>query len=121
MELKDKAESIRMVLDRQVDVQQTEELLTKLNDLINISGLSAEIVPIAKLKYRNAQERVILDLMENPISLNATTTNDLVKARTGKEEAFLQYAEGLSRKIGYAMESLRSIISMRKQELSSNI
>lgn len=121
MKLSDKAKSIRMVLDREVDILDIESLLGKLNDLTNISGLSAEIVPSAKLEYRNAQEVVIRDLMENPTNLPASTTNELIKARTGKEESFWEYTVLLDKRLSYSQESLRTIISLRKTELQNSI
>lgn len=121
MNLKDKARSIRLVLDREVEILDIEGLLQKLSDLVGISGLSAEIVPSAKLDYRNAQERVIRDLMENPTNLPASTTNELIKARTGKEESFWEYTVLLDKRVSYSQESLRTIISLRKQEMQNSI
>ncbi len=121
MTLSDKAKSIRMVLDREVQILDIEGLMQKLSDLVNISGLSAEIVPSAKLAYRNAQEAVILDLMKNPTNLPASTTNDLVKAKTGKEESFWEYTVLLDKRLSYSQESLRTIISLRKVEIQNSL
>lgn len=121
MNLSDKAKSIRLILDREVDILDIESLIRKLADLVNISGLSAEIVPSAKLEYRNAQERVIRDLMDNPTNLPASTTNDLIKAKTGKEESFWEYCALLDKRISYSQESLRTIISLRKTEIMNSI
>lgn len=121
MKLRQKAEAIRLVLDREVDILDIESLLKKLNDLVNISGLSAEIVPSSKLEYRNAQEVVIRDLMDNPVNLPASTTNDLIKARCGKEESFWEYCALLDKRISYSQESLRTIISLRKTEIMNSI
>lgn len=121
MNIKDKAKSIRMVLGREVDILNVESLMQKLNDLINISGLSAEIVPHSKLEYRNAQERVILDLMENPVELSASTTNDLIKSRTGKEESFYDYCLLLDKRLSYSIDGLRTMISLRKCEIENGL
>jgi len=121
MELKQKAEAIRMVIDREVDILNIEGLLNKLSDLVNISGLSAELVPSAKLTYRTAQERVILHLMENPVNLSASATNELIKARTGKEESFWEYCALLDKRLSYSIDALRSIISLRKVEIENSI
>ncbi|MBL4654176.1 MAG: hypothetical protein JKY53_15130 [Flavobacteriales bacterium] len=110
-----------MVIDREVDILDIEGLLKKLSDLVNISGLSAEIVPSAKLVYRAAQERVILDLMNSPVQLSASTTNDLIKARTGKEESFWEYTVLLDKRLSYSQEAIRTIISLRKTELQNSI
>ena len=121
MTLKDKAESIRLVIDREVSIQDVEALLRKLNDLMSISGLSAEIVPQARLAYREAQEKVIMEFMEKDTNLPVSTTNDLIKARTRKEESMLEYTQLLDKRIGYSMEALRSIISLRKTEIDKSI
>ena len=121
MNLSEKAKSIRLILDREVDILDIESLMRKLADLVNISGLSAELVPSAKLDYRNAQERVIRDLMENPTNLPASTNNELVKARTGKEESFWEYTVLLDKRISYSQESLRTIISLRKTDIQNSI
>lgn len=121
MKLKDKAKSIRMIIDREVDILNIEGLMQKLSDLMNISGLSAEIVPEAKLAYRTAQERVITDLMENPVQLSASATNELIKARTGTEEAFHDYVVLLDKRISYSIEGLRTMISLRKLEIENSI
>ena len=121
MNIKDKAKSIRLVIDRQVDILNIESLLQKLNDLMSVSGLSAELIPEAKLEYRLAQEKVIVDLMDNPVNLSASATNELIKARTSKEEAFHDYVTLLDKRISYSQESLRTIISLRKQEMNNSI
>ena len=121
MTLKDKAKSVRMTIEREVSILDIEGLLKKLDDLINISGLSSEIVPEAKLAYRTAQERVINDLMENPVELSASATNDLIKARTGKEEAFHEYVVLLDKRVSYSQDGLRTMISLRKCEIENSI
>lgn len=121
MTLKDKAESIRQVIDRPVPTEDLEGLLRKLNDLTNISGLSAEIVPQARLQYREAQEKVIREYMETEINLPVSTMNDLIKARTAKEESLLEYCQLLDKRVSYTQESIRTIISLRKQEMNSGI
>lgn len=121
MNLKDKAESIRMVIDREVDILDVEGLVKKLSDLINISGLSAELVPKAKLAYRESQEHVIRDFMENPTNLPVSTTNELIKARCAKEEVFMDYCLLLDKRISYSQESIRTIISLRKTEINNSI
>ena len=121
MKLKDKAEAIRLVIDREVDILDIEGLLKKLSDLINISGLSAELVPQARMAYREAQERTIMEFMSNPIDLPVSTLNDLIKAKTRKEEGMLEYCEKLDKRVSYSQESMRTIISLRKQEIQSGL
>lgn len=121
MNLQDKAKSLRMIIDRKVDILDIEALLGKLSDLINVSGLSAEVVPSAKLEYRNKQETVILDLMENPVNLSASATNELIKARSAKEESFAEYCALLDKRLSYSIDGLRSIISLRKVEIQNSL
>lgn len=121
MNIKDKAEAIRMVIDREVQILDVETLINKLNDLIAISGLSAELVPQARMAYREAQERTIIDFMNNPIDLPVSTLNDLIKAKTRKEEGMLEYCEKLDKRVSYSQESMRTIISLRKQEIQSGL
>lgn len=121
MNLQDKAKSLRIIIDRKVDILDIEALLGKLSDLINVSGLAAEIVPSAKLEYRNKQETVILDLMENPVNLSASATNELIKARSAKEESFAEYCALLDKRLSYSIDGLRSIISLRKVEIQNSL
>ncbi|MGR3177800.1 MAG: hypothetical protein ACUZ8E_07060 [Candidatus Anammoxibacter sp.] len=121
MKLRDKAEALRMVIDRKVDILDIEALLGKLSDMVNISGLAAEIAPSAKLEYRNKQETVILDLMENPVNLSASATNELIKARSAKEESFAEYCALLDKRLSYGIDALRSIISLRKVEIQNSL
>ena len=121
MTLKDSATAIRLIIDREVDILNIESLLQKLNDLIAVSGLSSELEPTAKLEYRNAQERVIRELMENPVTLPASTTNDLIKAKTGKEESFYDYCLLLDKRLSYSIDGLRTMISLRKCEIENSL
>lgn len=121
MNLKNEAESVRMIIDRDVDILDIESLIKKLSDLTNISGLSAELVPKARMAYRETQEATIIQFMNNPIDLPVSTLNDLIKAKTRKEEGMLEYCERLDKRISYTQESLRTIISLRKTEISNSI
>lgn len=121
MELKQKIESVRMVIDRKVDVNDLQGLTEKLNDLINISGLAAENTATSKLDYRRAQECVIMEMIDNPINLPVSTLNDLIKGKTAKAESIMEYAERLDRKASHAIDGLRSILSLKKMEIEKAI
>ena len=121
MELKQKAVSVRMVIDRKVDVNDLLGLTEKLNDLINISGLAAENTASSKLAYRKDQESVILELMDNPIDLPVSTLNDLIKGKTADSESMMEYCDRLDRKLSHAIDGLRSILSLKKMEMEKSI
>jgi len=115
---KDKALAIRNVIDMEVDPENLDELQGKLMKLVNIVGLSSELKAQAKRSLLSAQAIVLsgLDQKKPPTILKM-----LIEGQTADEEANLVYADRLNAGITHAIESMRTIISLRKSELEQSL
>lgn len=122
--IKSNIEAIRKVMEMEVEDGDVHGMLHKLSGLVGISGLSAESVARAKAEYRECQMTVIEGIMEDPEQvkgLSASMTNDYVKAKCGRVEALYDYAERTDKKLSYAIEAVRSMISLYKSELENSL
>lgn len=127
MTIKENCEAVRKLLEQDVSTEDLDGLMEYLMDLKSISGLSASNMANAKALWREKQkERIEKFLTDDEDiktleSLPASTLNELVKASTGAEEAQYEYADRLDKRISYVMDSIRTIISLRKAEMDNSI
>jgi len=119
--IKEHCKAVKELIDKPIDPENRDELVGKLNDLIAISGLSASNMANAKLEWRKAQEVIIEGLMTDPVNLSASLTNDYVKSRCGMYEAAHEMADRLDKKLGGAIEGLRTLISLHKTEIENSL
>lgn len=103
-----------------------ELMVKKLSALVNISANSAEVVRQAKQLWRNAQHEKIKQLTEDQDAdllkaLPASTLNELVRSSSGRYEALYDYCERLDKRVSYAIDALRTLISLHKSEIENNV
>ena len=125
MDLESRAKGIEANIERivaeielDITVDDPAGMLNKLNRLVSISALGATSYAEARELYRQAQEDVIRRFIASRPDLPASTLNDFIKAKTGKYEALQLKCERLDNKIGYALDALRTMISLYKEELN---
>lgn len=115
--------AIAAVLDMPVSNDDPAGLAEKLHKLINVCSLSAYTVSRARAHWMEAKTFAI----ENAVTdsemskLPASVLTELVKSKAGRAESFYQLAERHDNKLGYAIEGMRSLVSLYKAELVNNL
>jgi len=118
--VKENLGAIREVLDRPVSPDDLTGVQEKLIDLIEISGLAGYTEGIAKSCYESELSEALELLLQDPDNAKKGSNNIMAIAK-GKVSTYLgavSYSERLGRNISHAMDGLRTIISLQKEELS---
>lgn len=115
---KDKALSIREVIDLDVDPENIDELQGKLMKLVNMVGLSSELKALAKRELLHAQAIALAGLDQK---LAPTVLKMRIEGQTADEESNLVYADRLNAGITHAIDSIRTVISLRKSEMEQSL
>lgn len=122
--LKKNCDAVRKVIEQEVLQEDPDSLVGKLHDLVNIKGLSANNLANARILWSEALEFFYTVQMNEdgtlPKSIQATVLKELVKAKAGKFESLYEYAERLDKGVSYAIEGLRTMISLYKTELEES-
>ncbi len=120
--VKENCKAIREVLDRPISNDDIVGVTDKLIDLVEIAGLSSYTEAIAKCVYDSelgeALELLTLDPSSDKIGRTNLTT--IAKGRVSQYQSAVTYSERLGRNISHAMDSLRTVISLQKEELSQS-
>lgn len=121
MDIENNSQQIINVIELEISTDDIGGMMDKLNRLVNISGLSAKNVSYAKEKWRSHQVEAIRQHTEQVGNLPASTFNELIKAYCGKYESLFDLAERTDKRLSYAIEGLRSMISLYKTELEHSL
>lgn len=125
--IKQNCEAVRALIEQPVATEDLDGMANYLMELKSMSGLSAANMANAKQVWREKQKKRIEQLINDDQeiltlkSLPASTINDLVKASCGAEEAQYEYADRLDKRISYVIDSVRTIISLRKAEMEKSL
>lgn len=115
--------AIAAVLEMDVSNDDPVGLAEKLHKLINVCSLSANNVARARAHWMEAKTFAI----ENAITdtelskLPASVLTELVKSKAGRAESFFVLAERTDCRVGYAIDGMRTLISLYKSELEHNL
>lgn len=109
---------IRDLLDKDVMGADIDSISNKLVSLTQVMGLSAESIASAK-KILHQKEIVVMQLI-NP-EIPPSMQSKKLAAECFEEIALLSYADRLNAAIVHTCESLRTVISLYKQELQSSL
>ncbi len=113
--------AITKVLERPIDPQNGIEINVKMNDLINVASLSADCVARSKtlmlLRIAAAQEK----MMTQPNPPTGNTLRDLGKAKASVETGLFTKCDEINKYMKEAISSLRSSLSLYKEELHNNL
>jgi hypothetical protein len=118
MSFKEKAKAIRDVIDMDVNADNIDELQGKLMKLVNLVGLSSELKAVAKRDLLVAQAEALSGMDEK---LPLTLLKMKVDGETADQESRLVYADRLNAGITHAIDSLRTLISLRKSEMEQSL
>lgn len=111
--------SIRTVLDQDVHHTDIEALQAKLTALTHQFGLSSECKASAKKLLHLKELDVLTEL--NLTDLQASIVTKMLTAKTADEIAILEYADRINASITHTCDSIRSIISLYKEELKNQL
>lgn len=109
---------IRELLDKDVMGTDIDSVSGKLISLTQIMGLSAESIASAR-KILHQKEIVVMQLINT--DLPASMQSKKLSAECFEEIALVTYADRLNAAITHNCESLRTVISLYKQELQSSL
>ena len=120
--VKENLKAIRQVLDRQVSPDDLIGVQEKLIDLIEITGLASYTEGITKSCYESELSEALELLLQEPDNAKSGSNNimAIAKGKVANYLGALSYSERLGRNISHAMDGLRTIISLQKEEMSQN-
>lgn len=118
MTFQEKAIAIREVIDMEVNPENIDQLQDKLMRLVNMVGLSAELKAIAKHDLLTAQSVALAGLDQK---LAPTILRMNIDGKTADQEMNLVYADRLNAGITHAIDSVRTLISLRKSEMEQSL
>lgn len=116
---KDKARAIRDVIELEIDKDNLDELTGKVNKLVNLMGLSAEIKASAIKRLKDAE--LIAYAKHKGEKLSPNIMKLVIEGETSNEKANLEYTDRLNAGIVHGLDGLRTIISLKKTELDKSI
>ena len=120
--VKENLKAIRQALDRPVSPDDLIGVQEKLIDLIEIAGLASYTEGIAKSCYESELSEALELLLQDPDNAKSGSNNimAIAKGKVANYLGALSYSERLGRNISHAMDGLRTIISLQKEEMSQN-
>lgn len=109
---------VKDVIEERISVDDPVGCMEKLDRIINIGGLAAENRANAKVNLRECVLTVTEGIMgtEYQKEMPASTLNNYIKAKCAKAEGAYDLAESMEKKLSYANDGMRTIISMLKAE-----
>jgi hypothetical protein len=118
-QVKRNLKAIREVLDLDVSDTVIEDVVTKMHKLINLVGLASESKATAR---KILEEKRLVQLSEIKDSkYPPTVLLKIVDANCADELALYEYADRINASISHSLDSLRTIISLRKEEMRLEI
>ena len=120
--VKENLKAIRQALDRPVSPDDLIGVQEKLIDLIEIAGLASYTEGITKSCYESELSEALELLLQDPDNAKSGSNNimAIAKGKVANYLGALSYSERLGRNISHAMDGLRTIISLQKEEMSQN-
>lgn len=106
---------IETKLSTKIDVSNPDELMCKLNDLSNMTGLSSQSVALTEMFYNNKLGELIMQ--KEYVKMGATEKKILFASLASNEIYLMTLADRLNRGIVHSGEFIRSILSALKTEM----
>ncbi len=109
---------LRTEMDKEVSSDDTLGMVEKLEKLVCLVGLSAECVAASEKELKKKNLIVLIENKESNYSPSV-----LIKYMDGlsaDELAAYKYAERLNAGLSHAMDGLRTIISLHKEEMNKS-
>lgn len=115
----EKVKAIRDAIELNIDTDNIDELVGKINRLINLIGLSAELKARAIKDLRDAE--LIAFAKHKGDKYTPNVLKIIIDGEAAEERAKLELADRLNAGITHAIDGLRTIISLKKTELEKSI
>lgn len=115
----EKVNAIRVAIELEIDKDNLDELISKINRLINLIGLSAEVKARAIKDLRTAELIAYAKYKSEKLSPNVMKI--VIDGETAEQKAKLEYVDRLNAGIAHALDGLRTIVSLKKTELDKSI
>lgn len=108
-------EQIATSLAMDIDRENPEEVMGKMNELMNLLPSSAHAVSLAEMIYSEKIMQLTLDKQFS--GMTATDKKYLFAGRAKKEGYFVTLTERQNKALVHAIEGLRTIISYIKEQM----
>jgi len=118
MKLNENLNFLRSEMDKPVDKDDTVGMVDKLEKLVSLVGLSAECVAASEKELKKKNLLVLIEAKE--LDLPPSVLIKFMDGQSANELAVYKYAERLNAGLSHAMDGLRTIISLRKEELNKS-
>jgi hypothetical protein len=118
-ETKQALNAIRNVLDQDVSEVDISDVKTKLSKLSALMGLSAEAIASAK-KHLHEKELEVFAAGKVE-SMSPSIAKKYLEAKCKDEIAMYEYADRIGSAVTHCSESLRTIISLYKEEMKTSM
>lgn len=114
----EKANAIRQALDTEVSSDDLEGLQGQLLRLSSLIGLSAELKARAVADLKTAE--LMSFAAHKKENLSPTVFKVVMQGESADEYGKLELADRLNAGLSHAMEGIRTIISLRKEEMKQS-
>ena len=108
-------EQIQSLIERQATIDSPIDVMEKLNDCVNVLGMSAELVAWTERKYN--EKLSLICLAKEYRSLSATDKKMVFAGALSNEIMLHTKAERLNKALVHSLDGLRSILSYTKEEM----
>lgn len=115
----EKIKALRDAIESHVDHDNVDGLTFKINLLINLIGLSAELKARAIKDLKDGELIAFAKYRGEKLSPNMMKI--VIEGETSEERAKLELADRLNAGLAHAIDGLRTIISLRKTEMEKAI
>ena len=114
-EIKSNLESIRSAMDIVASLDNPQGIAEKLENLSNITGLSAECIAHSR---RHLDKRLQMLVLNKAYKDYSASDKKMIFAGEASEEIFcVNYSESINKDVHYELEALRSLLSYLKEEM----
>ena len=113
--------SIRALLDTDVSTAIIEDVQTKVIQLTQMTGLSAESMASAQKLLDEKEIEIFLTRSKELEKFSPSVQIKYLKAHCKDEAAIVLYADRLNSEITHSLDSLRTVISLYKTELQNSM
>lgn len=110
-------EQIQSLIERQATIDSPIDVMEKLNDCVNVLGMSAELVAWTERKYN--EKLSLLCLAKEYSKLTATDKKMVFAGALSNEIMYHTKAERLNKGLVHCLDGLRSILSYTKEEMKN--
>jgi len=115
--IKESLNVIREVLDADVQDVDIEMVVNKALKISQLIGLSAECKAAAKRLLKTANLMALNEIQGENLGYNLTVKK--MEAMCPEETELFEYADRINAACGHCLDTLRSVISLRKQEMAN--